>query len=301
MNDYTLYANIPCYLGLLGYVEMADAAGFAEEAALWQTYADRLRRGIHKGLTDGEKWKLEKCGFSHDPVVTMLADTHGYDTADMPPEWVSRSRAVYPADLAKTVDFGYYGVRGGIGYDHSMMTQNALLLDQTADADKLVNSLCRICYAPRLPEPYLVPEGMAIDAEKGIFRRQGDLGNLVQLAEAMKCFHIVAGISPLWGEAVKIMPRLPKDWRVSVKDFPLVNTGARVTMETAYPKDNTQSMTLTVSGELPEKSLRIRFGPFATHCDTATVTLNGITHTLQTQPCGDAKWAWLETTTKTLL
>ena len=293
MNDYTLYANIPCYLGLRGYIEMAAAAGHTEEATLWQTYADRLRSGIDKGLTDGEGWNLEKRGFSHDPVVTMLSDTNGYDTADMPTDWVARSRAVYPADLAKTVDFGWYGVRGGIGYDHSMMTQNALLLDQTHDAGELVESLCRICYAPRLPEPYLVPEGMAIDAEKGIFRRQGDLGNLVQLAEAMKCFHIVAGISPVWGDTVKIMPRLPKGWSVAVKDYPLVNTKATVDMETSYPTGNTQSMTLSLHGEIPAKALRIRFGPFTPDCETVTVTLNQIPHPLPTESNGDARWAWL--------
>ena len=300
MNDYTLYANIPCYLGLLGYIEMASAAGFAEEATLWQTYADRLQGGIDKGLTKDDGWLLEKCGFSHDPVVTMLADTYGYDTADMPADWVSRSMAVYPADLFKTVDFGWYGVRGGIGYDHSMITQNALLLDQTADAGALVESLCRICYAPRLPEPYLVPEGMAIDAEKGIFRRQGDLGNLVQLAEAMKCFHIVIGISPVWGDTVKLLPRLPKGWSIAVKDYPLVNTRATVDMETSYPTGNTQAMTLSLRGEIPAKTLRVRFGPFSPDCETVTVTLNHIPHTLRTEPCGDANWAWLEIDPNTL-
>ena len=88
---------------------------------------------------------------------------------------------------------------------------------------------------------YLVPEGMAIDAEKGIFRHRGDLGNLVRLAEAMKCFHIVTGISPVWGDTVKIMPRLPKGRHVLVKDFPVVNTNATVDMETACPTDGTQS------------------------------------------------------------
>ncbi|MBP3698845.1 MAG: hypothetical protein J6J01_05125, partial [Oscillospiraceae bacterium] len=295
MNDYTLYANIPCYLGLLGYIEMASAAGYSKEATLWQTYANRLQSGIDKGLTDGDGWDLEKRGFSHDPVVTMLADAYGYDTADMPADWVSRSRRVYPADLARTVDFGMYGVRGGIGYDHSMMTQNALLLDQTADADELVESLCRICYAPRLPEPYLVPEGMAIDAEKGIFRRQGDLGNLVQLAEAMKCFHIVTGISPVWGDTAKVMPRLPRGWSVSVKDYPLVNTRAMIDMETSCPTDNTQTMTLSLRGDISAKTLRVRFGPFAPACETVTVTLNHVPYTLRTELCGDSNWAWLET------
>ena len=300
MNDYTLYANIPCYLGLLGYIEMAKTASYAEEADQWQTYADRLQGGIDKGLTKDDGWRLEKCGFSHDPVVTMLADTYGYDTADMPADWVARSREVYPADLAKTVDFGWYGVRGGIGYDHSMITQNALLLDQTADADELVNSLCRICYAPRLPEPYLVPEGMAIDAAKGVFRRQGDLGNLVQLAEAMKCYHLVVGVSPLWGDTVKLLPRLPKGWQVSVKDYPLINTTATVDMETSYPVGNTQTMTLCLKGDCGAHTARVRFGPFPQETDTAAVTLNGVTYTIPTETCGDANWAWLTVEVPTL-
>lgn len=78
----------------------------------------------------------------------------------------------------------------------SISTLSAATTPPTPDVP---HSRCRICYAPRLPEPYLVPESMAIDTKKGIFRRQADLGNLVQLAEAMKCFHIVAGVSPLWG------------------------------------------------------------------------------------------------------
>lgn len=294
MNTYTLYANIPCYLGLLDYIEMAEAIGKTEEAALWKTYADRLRAGIDRHLTDGDHWNTERFGFSHDPVVTMLSDCCGYDTADMPADWVARSRATYSADLAKTVDYGYYGVRGGIGYDHSMITQNALLLDQTADADELVNSLCRICYAPRLPEPYLVPEGMAIDAKRGIFRRQGDLANLVQLAEAMKCYLIVMGISPVRGDTVKIMPRLPRNWSLSVKDFPLTNTAATVTLETAHPVGRTQAMTLHISGPLTADRVRVRFGPFPTDVEQVQVTLNGQNYELSTEPCGDAAWGWLE-------
>jgi len=89
------------------------------------------------------------------------------------------------------------------------------------------------------------------------------------------------------------MPRLPKGWRVSVNDFPLVNTGATVDMETAYPVDNTQSMILTLHGEIPAQALRVRFGPFASDCETVTVTLNQISHTLPTESNGDARWAWL--------
>lgn len=301
MNDYTLYANIPCYLGLLGYIEMAKAAGYTAEAECWKAYADRLQRGIDKGFASGEGWLLEKCGFHHEPTVTMLADVFGYDTADMPAVWVERSRNSYCADLARTVDFGWYGVRGGVGYNHSMITQTALLLDQTADADRLVNSLCRICYAPRLPEPYIVPEGMSIDAERGIFRRQGDLGNLVQLAEAMKCYHIVVGVAPLWGDTVKIMPRLPKGWRVDAQRIPLVNTQATVDMEVCYPEGNTQTMRLRIHGGCPVKSVSVRFGPFPADTKEATAKLNGKRYTLATAISGDAAWAWVEAEVKDLL
>ena len=84
----------------------------------------------------------------------------------------------------------------------------------------------------------------------------------------MKCFHIVIGLSPVWGDTVKVMPRLPKGRRVSVKDFPLINTKATVDMETAYPVDNTQSMTLTLHGEIPAQALRVRFGPFTPDSET---------------------------------
>ena len=294
MNDYTLYANVPCYLGLLGYIEMAETAGMNNEAALWKQYAKRMREGIDGQLTEGGGWRLEKCGFSHDPVVTMLSDIYGLDLADMPGDWVERSRESFERDLAKTIDRGPYGVRGGIGYDHSMITQNALLLDRTKAAGELVRSLCRICYAPRLPEPYLVPEGMSIDATKGIFRRQGDLANLVQLAEAMKCFYIVAGISPLHFGSVKIMPRLPEGWRVSVKDFPIANTEAAADMETSHPTGAIQSMSLRIRGNALASTIRVRFGPFAPDNKTARVSLNGRAYKLPTEQCGDAAWGWLE-------
>jgi hypothetical protein len=64
-------------------------------------------------------------------------------------------------------------------------------------------------------------------------------------------------------------------------------------METSYPTVNTQAMTLALRGEIPERPLRVRFGPFPADCETVTVTLNHIPHTLPTEPCGDANWAWL--------
>ncbi len=292
MNDWTLYANVPCYLGLLGYAEMAETAGNSEAAEAWRACAAYLRTGIEGRLIKEDGWDMKHCGFIHDPVPAMLSDFYGYDTADMPAEWVSRSRATYPADIRYAAEHGFYGA-GGIGYDHSMITQNALLLDQMQDASKLMESLCKLSYAPRLPEPYLIPEGLSVDVQKGVLRRQGDLGNLVQLAEAMKCYLITAGISPLRDNTLKIMPRLPEGWNLELTDFSVQNGGMKVCVKTAYPKNGRQSATVTAEGAAAAVQLRFRFGPFPLDLEKAEVCLNGKTQTAALFVSGDSRWAWV--------
>ena len=300
MNAYTLYANIPCWLGLCGYADMAESVGRTAEAALWRSYAARLHAGIDRGfaagLTDGDGWKRRQHGFFHDPVVTFLSDVYGFDTADMPAGWVARSRASYRGDLDATVAHGWYGPRG-IGYDHCMITQNALLLDETADASRLLESLCKLCWSPRLPDPYMVPEGLTVDVSRGLLRRQGDLGNLVQLAEAMKCWRIAVGIAPVLNGRCKLMPRLPAGWGVTVRDFPLQNTALALDLDVSPVEGDGQRVDLCVKGGTPGTpgvSLSVRFGPFPADCMTAHVVLNGQALTLPTAASGDARWAWAE-------
>ena len=294
MNTYTLYANVPCYLGLLCYSEMAAAAGFEEEAARWTALATKLKGGIDNGLSsaDGKGWNLKKFGFYHDPVVTMMADVYGYDTADMPSDWVAKSLATFDEDLAKTTEFGWYGP-SGIGYNHSMMTQNSLLLDRMEAATELMESLSKLSYSPRLPDPYLVPEGLSVDAEKGVLRRQGDLGNLVQLAEALKCYLIAIGLSPVQSGELKIMPRLPQGWSVQVTDFPLQNTDATVTMKVSKVKGRRQSIDYTLSDKETVDSVAVRFGPFKPTATKARVRLNGKKHKIALTRSGDAAWGWV--------
>ena len=301
MNDWTLYANVPCYLGLLGYAQMAEAIGETSKASLWREHTEQIRTQINKQLTVGEGWDMEHKGFHHDPVPAMLADMCGFDSADMPAEWISRSRAVYDDDVDMARKYGYYGNGGGIGYDHAMITQNALLLDQMADADRFVKALCKICYSPRLPEPYLVPEAVCVDAEKGVLRRQGDLANLVQLAEAMKCYLLVLGISPLQSKTLKVMPRLPENWGVKVSDFPIQNTTATITMEVAAPWGGAQKATVHLNGELNAEKLAFRFGPFPPNLQEAQVTINDVTLACKTEKSGDSCWAWVEMPIKSIM
>ena len=300
MNDWTLYANVPCCLGLSGYSEMADLAGYKEEAEAWREAALRHAEAISKHLSKGSGWDMEHKGFIHDPVVTMLSDIYGFDTDDMPRSWVARSQESYDGDIAQPREFGYFGHGGGMGYDHSMITQSALLLDRMYDGSRLMESLCKMCYAPRLPGTYMVPEGMSVDAKVGVLRRQGDLGNLVQLAEAMKCFLIVTGISPLTSGTLKVMPRLPEGWSVRADNFRIQNTEVEASFSATYPEGGRQKVNLSLKkprdgAPVPFKKVRVRFGPFPMSLEKAEVTLNGNTFTLPLFASGDSKWAWAET------
>ena len=305
MSDWTLYANLPCYLGLLGYAEMAAAIGKADECRRWLKAAETLKSGIDKRLAraDGRSWDPEHKGFLHDPAPYMLSDFYGYDTADMPSAWIERSRASYEEDIRETKKASYYAP-GGLGYGHSNITQNALLLDEAHDASELVKSLCRICYAPRLPEPYMVPEGISVDPERGILRRQGDLGNLVQQAEAMKCFLLVSGVSPLHNGVLKIMPRLPEGWSVALSDFKVESGTFRVTLKAAYPENGTQRIDVKLAGndcrKLPD-AVNVRFGPFPKSQAEAVVNLNGTRYDISLEQTGDSSWGWVSVPAEELI
>ena len=295
MDEYTLYANLPCYLGLLCYAEMADAIGETAASERWLACAEKMRQGIDAGLTvdGGAAWDKKHFGFFHDPVPTMFADVCGYGLEDLPEAWRARSEAAFDGDLAGTAAAGWFGAAGGIGYNHSMITQNALLLDRTTAAGRLLEALSKICYAPRLPEPYLVPEGFTADVAQGIYRRQGDLGNLVQQAEALKCYLLAVGISPVRDRVLKLMPRLPEGWNVTVTDFPVQNTSATLSLKVGKPRGGRQRIDWSLSSTEGIDLVDVRFGPFKAGRSKARVKLNGRKYTIALERSGDAAWGWV--------
>ena len=297
MKDYTLYCNVPCYLGLKGYAEMALVAGHTEEAEKWNALADGLRKAMIENLSGKDGWKVKSFGFFHDPVLTMMSDVYGYDVSDMDGELAELSFKTYGNDTGKAGEYFWYGA-GGIGYHHSMLVQNALLCDNMADATVLMENLSRICYAPGLPEPYMVPEGVSVLAEEGIMRRQGDLGNLVQQAEALKCYSIAVGVSPVYRNVLKIMPRLPKGWTEEVYAMPLTNTKGLVDLKVTYPSDGVQTAQFRLKDTEGLGSVKLRLGPFPAENKFAAAQING-----QDVPCektvsGDSAWVWVECASK---
>ena len=294
MMEYTLYCNVACYLGLSGYAQMAEAAGKSAEAAAWKQCADDLKAAISDRFAGRRGVWVGKYGFFHDPVVTMMSDYFGYDTADMIQEWVTNSRGSYEDDIADARENNYFGNGGGVGYDHSMITQSALLLDHMQDAGPLVINLSKLSYAPRLPESYIVPEALCVDIEAGIIRRQGDLGNLVQVAEALKCYSIVTGVSPVNNNVLKLMPRLPENWEVDVQNYDIPNNDGTVDMLVTYPKDGAQTAQITLKDTSGLDTVSFRFGPLPMSTTCVAVQINGeAASNVQLIESGDSKWAWV--------
>ncbi len=259
MTDHTLYCNLACYLGLSGYAEIAAETGRKDRAERWRKYAKGLYDAIISRLSDGQSWIKEKYGFFHDSAVTFCSDAFGFDTSLFPEELVKLSRNSYEKDAEKTLSLRYDG-SGGLGYNTSMITQNALLLDRTDDADRLVRRLTRMSYAPRLPEPYKISEGFSYSDRTGALRRQGDLGNLVQLAEALKVYQIVCGVSDALPGTLQIFPRLPKGWSVDIHGMSAAC--GTLCMSASYPEDGVQRTDLRVSGMRGIKKISFRGGPF---------------------------------------
>ena len=294
MNDYTMYCNVPCYLGVLGYSQMAQAVGKTEISNKWLDLANQMKEDIYDYFYNQRSgiWKADRYGFYHDPVITMMSDMYGYDLNDMDSLWVQVSKSSYAEDIAPVAAAGYYGPTG-TGYDHSMITQNALLLDQMADATKLMENLTKVSYAPGLVEPYLVPEGFTVNVDEGYIRRQGDLGNLVQLAEAMKCYAITIGISQVNNNTLKIMPRLPEGWCADVQDFGLQNASGAIDLLVTYPSAGVQTARLTLGTTSGFDSVRLRLGPLPADTGLCALQVNGVNTPCEMVVSGDSCWVWM--------
>lgn len=303
MNDYTLYANIPCMLGLYGYAEMASAMGEAADSERWTGVADDIKAAINTQLTEQGKWR--NFGFFHDPVLTMFFDCFGAKFKEALPEsWLERSHSTYEGDISDYVAPSYFGPRG-LGYDHNMITQNALLQDRMQDGSRLIENLVRLCYSPRLPQPFIAPEGATVRPEEGIYRRQGDLGNLVQQAETVKTFLLMSGISLSSDGQVNLQPRLPENWNLSFFGQPLPGCRSRddkqVTLTGTISRSSRRfSMKADFENADPTIRWNIRFGPFPKEYESVSVR-NGQNQTVTKQiltELGDSKWLTISGTGK---
>lgn len=269
MNEYTMCCNYPCYLGLLMYAEMADSIGASDYSLKWRNSAGQLQKNmVDYFAADDSIYGIiwQKVGFYHESTLTLIKEYYGFDvTRNLPAEWLERSQNTYLKN--KDSRPGFYGPHG-LGYDHDMLAQTAMLLDRMDDATQWMQNLARMCYAPRLPKPYIVPECASIDAARGIIRRQGDVGNGFQQAETVNTILLCAGIDDNVPGVLTIMPRLPENWDMRITDYPVIvyaygmSYTCKIAMTITYPENGAQSFDLkTITGG-NLKNVHLRLGPF---------------------------------------
>ena len=290
MNEYTLYANIPNYLGIKATLAVVEAFGISGQTERLNALIDRFEPAIDryfKGAAD-DVWDFKKRGFLHDPVITMFADVYGFlPGRAMPKNWYERSLNIYREDVASVGNSSYFAP-AGLGYDQNMITQFALLADQSGDYTGFVNSLMSLCYAPKQQGTYITPEGASVDLAQRIINRQGDLGNLVQQAETIKTLFITAGIFASGGE-IRIAPRLPAGWNADIEDCPVYINGKKVYVSLNINRE--AGKTVYRIGSSEKVAAVLRAGPFDLNANTVTLTVNGASRQLNTYQSGDSRWA----------
>jgi len=301
MNDYSLYCNFPCYLGLLMYAEMADSIGEMEYSRNWKATAGTLKDSMETYFAAddpayGKIW--QKVGFYHENILMTLKEYAGFDlTGKLPDEWWLRSLNTYLKEKDLRPD--YFGPVG-LGYDHGVITQTAMLLDRMDDLTRWMKNLAHLCYAPRLPKPYIVPECASVDVKRGIIRRQGDIGNGYQQAETVNTILLCAGIDDNVPGILRIMPRLPENWSLKVSAYPVIvySQGAgkvcRISLDVSYPEKGRQEVYLKADSGADLENVNLRLGPFKAGTTKVRVTNSGRAKSVY--PCfesGDRAWVWI--------
>jgi hypothetical protein len=302
MNDYSLYCNFPCYLGLLMYSEMADTVREKEYSLKWRTAAQELKDSMEAYFAAddtiyGKIWR--KVGFYHENILMTLKEYAGFDLTDkLPDEWMQRSLNTYLKDRDRKSD--YYGPVG-LGYDHGVITQTAMLLDRMDEVTKWMRNLAHLCYAPRLPKPYIVPECASIDVKRGILRRQGDVGNGYQQAEIINTILLCAGIDDNVPGMLRIIPRLPENWSMKITDYPVIvysqgsSHTSKIELSISYPEKKAQTVYFKVTSGGDLANVNFRLGPYNATTEKVRVSINNQKKSFF--PCfksGDKAWIWLK-------
>ena len=300
--DCSLQCNVPCYVGLLMYADMAESIGETEAASRWRTRADGLRKAIEaqflNSTSDSPYWEYRVWLAALCNMITHFHKYYGNDlVGKMPAGWLEAAENTYQTDRKKRPHFI---APMGLGYDHNMYTQIALLLDHMEDSEKWIKNLARLCYAPRQPHPYIVPESAAVDWEQGIYHRSGDLGNGIQQSETLISLLLCAGVDNSDPSVLKIMPRLPDDFTLSMEEYPvtvLTETKSETVMLSYAldrPDPDSLKITLAVSDGKGIPNVAVRVGPFAYDCASVAVSVNGRQAVCVPEQHGDRSWVWLK-------
>ncbi len=308
MMGQSMYCDYVCYLGLLGYAEMAHVSGRMEKAERWREQADRLLTAMEAYYPEnikpwGDVWNPKKnaiFSYIHSTLAPACIgmDFYGYDVMDvLSDDWAERTRSTYQMQLTRNRPA--FAAPAGMGYGQCYITQTGLLLDEMADADKMVEWMARLCFTPRLKHPYRVPEGAIISDDGSVWRRWGDLGNLYQLADVVHTIHLMIGIDDIEPAQLTLMPRLPASIKqMEIEGWPVrtmsqdESTLTEINLEMRCDPDTGQ-ISFRLASSHPIDRARLRLGPFPSGAGSLKVMQNGREVPFTPIVSGDSGWVWI--------
>lgn len=201
------------------------------------------------------------------------------------------------------------------GYGQGFMTQAALILDDVNTYSKLLEGIARLAYDGSVVEPlayemnpWLMHEcfcyenyeegrdhtfGTWAEGRPGIMDCPGDEGNLVQQAEILKAFALVAGVDDSEPGVLTVMPRLPWEWTaVTAEEFPFTTAdGAAGTVSYRLTHDRgSRTCRFVLQSTLPLPRLDVRVGPFPPCLDNLAGDLRQLYEVEQKE---NSTWIWL--------
>lgn len=300
-----IFCDTACWMGMLAYAEMAQAAGRIAEAKRWRSYADKLKDGLDNFYPAQEKefgdtWDKNKDAtwpYGHATLapVILWPDYYGLDISTMPKDWLERSRNTLKRQLKCCEPAHASGT--AMGYGQGFITEGCLLLDEMKDATGCLDWLAKYTYRPGF-KPYIVPEGCEIDESHKWWRRTGDLGNGVQEGEAIKCVRIILGIDDINAAKTRFMPRMPLGWiKINVADYPIMTAkSGQITGTTVKLSINRRGkgydLRMLSGSSINEAAVRV--GPFPVSTRLVKATVNGRPQTIEAFKSGDSAWAWID-------
>jgi hypothetical protein len=172
------------------------------------------------------------------------------------------------------------------GYGQGFFTQAALMADDINVFTKCLEGIARLGYDGGVIEqmsyeknPFVMHEcfnfenyekgldhtfGVHQEGRREIMENPGDEGNLVQEAEIIKVFSMVAGATCV-GKKLVLMPRLPWLWdSMECRDFPVADENGKIHRINFSIRHERwlRNCTVEISGAEDFDAIDIRFGPF---------------------------------------
>ena len=307
METESFYCNVPCWLGLLAFADMADAAGRHQQAQRWRDYSGKLQTAMNDYFPKtiepyGDVWGPDKTAHWGYPITALAPVLFGLDywgldiRGHMPEGWAARSDSTWKLAVAGMKP--QWCASSGFGYGQAYYGIAGLLLDQTADTDRIIDWTARMIFAPGQSHPFRVPEGVVITSDASMWRRWGDLGNLFQMGAVLRTIQVMTGFDDLSPDELRIMPRVPTDWDgVEVENQPVrarSNGRSRIVcIQFDYSRDHTgHDFKVILNPDLPLDHVDLRLGPAVPGEFNASI--DGHPLEIQSSNEGDARWIWLK-------